>query len=825
MSESCEGKAAAWPAELARLLSWWKLVFRSAFAHQGGDAKDPREEADEARQRAERKACFLGGEGAGRYGYGGAIDRIRHEEFSRLQDTRYLDHAGSTLYSETQVRKCLSRMERSVVMNPHTSGGREAPFEAARRRTLELCNASREDYVCVFTSGATASIKLVGECFRWSRESEFLYLQDNHNSVVGVREYALEAGATASPVDVSRAEGETEWEITRRARLSRAGGGESRAAEEEAGEEGSNSLLAFPAESNFSGARYDLSLARDVRLSRCKVDGRGMRGDWFVLLDAAKACCTRPPDLADHPADFVALSFYKIFGYPTGLGALLIRRDAAVALRRRYYGGGTVTVSVADEDFFRRRAGEDGWEDGTPSFLAIEALAEGFDQISRLGPSRIEAHASAIASYCARRMGSLRHQNGTRVCEVYGWDGVGGVGSFVVGQGPVVAFNVLRSDGSWVGYREVETLAGAAGIVLRTGCHCNPGACSDHLGITASQAKANFEAGHNCWDDRDVLEGKPTGCVRASFGYMSNWEDADALVCLLEATYAKIGTTGRGAALSMAQGRRGSPPALRGIYVYPVKSCRGFEAESWPVGRAGLHLDRRWAVACAQDGSILTQKRERRLATVETSAHGSRGVALNAPGMETLLLASTPSGEGVPEEDSARASGWFSRFLGRPCELVEAGGGGEGAKKGFSNQGGCLLVCEESVGRLLPAGEREEGVSLRSACLQFRPNLIVAGGEAFQEDGCGLVNLGGGKVVMEKLEDCARCGMVAVDQGTGERTRGGLLRGLARERKGLTFGILVSAATAKGEAVLTVGAPVKFSRGEAGGQRRAAANI
>lgn len=41
-------------------------------------------------------------------------------------------------------------------------------------------------------------------------------------------------------------------------------------------------------------------------------------GRWWVLLDAAKACATHPPDLHSHPADFVALSFYKIFGFPTG---------------------------------------------------------------------------------------------------------------------------------------------------------------------------------------------------------------------------------------------------------------------------------------------------------------------------------------------------------------------------------------------------------------------------------------------------------------------------------------------------------------------------
>lgn len=48
-----------------------------------------------------------------------------------------------------------------------------------------------------------------------------------------------------------------------------------------------------------------------------------------------------------------ALSFYKIFGYPTGLGALLVRRDSLQILRKGYFGGGAVSASVADADFFR----------------------------------------------------------------------------------------------------------------------------------------------------------------------------------------------------------------------------------------------------------------------------------------------------------------------------------------------------------------------------------------------------------------------------------------------------------------------------------------
>jgi hypothetical protein len=56
-------------------------------------------------------------------------------------------------------------------------------------QVLKYFNASPREYKCIFTSGATAALKLVGECFPWSRESCYMYTMENHNSVLGIREY------------------------------------------------------------------------------------------------------------------------------------------------------------------------------------------------------------------------------------------------------------------------------------------------------------------------------------------------------------------------------------------------------------------------------------------------------------------------------------------------------------------------------------------------------------------------------------------------------------------------------------------------------------
>lgn len=69
-------------------------------------------------------------------------------------------------------------------------------------QVLAFCNAPPGEYMCVFTSGATAALKLVGETFPWSAESEYWYSLENHNSVLGIREYALDQGVVVTAVDV-----------------------------------------------------------------------------------------------------------------------------------------------------------------------------------------------------------------------------------------------------------------------------------------------------------------------------------------------------------------------------------------------------------------------------------------------------------------------------------------------------------------------------------------------------------------------------------------------------------------------------------------------
>src|SRR5205085_1797769 len=140
-------------------------------------------------------------------------------------------------------------------------------------------------------------------------------------------------------------------------------------------------LFAFPAQSNFSGVRHPLEL---IDLAH----GFG----FDVLVDAAAFLPSRSLSLRALRPAFVALSFYKLFGYPSGLGALVARRDALACLSRPWFSGGTVEYASVQNDVHSLLPTAGGFEDGTPHFLGAAALPCGFALLAEVGMVRISGH-------------------------------------------------------------------------------------------------------------------------------------------------------------------------------------------------------------------------------------------------------------------------------------------------------------------------------------------------------------------------------------------------------------------------------------------------
>ena len=266
------------------------------------------------------------------------------------------------------------------------------------------------------------------------------------------------------------------------------------------------------------------------------------------MLDAAALATTTQLDLSDNATapDFVALSFYKIFGYPD-LGGLIIRKDSGHVLQwRKYFGGGTVDMVTAIDDCWHMRKDyttddryslHDQLEDGTLPFHSILALDVALDVHQRLfiSMSDVAKHTAYLTKHLYDKLSSLRHGNGLHICRIYN-DTTATYGDSST-QGATVAFNIQKADGSLVSYSEVEMLADKHSIYVRSGGLCNPGGIATHLALKPWEMKRAWSAGHRCGHATEIVSGKPTGVVRASLGAMSTMSDVEKLISLLEQSY------------------------------------------------------------------------------------------------------------------------------------------------------------------------------------------------------------------------------------------------------------------------------------------------
>ena len=151
---------------------------------------------------------------------------------------------------------------------------------------------------------------------------------------------------------------------------------------------GASNLLAYPAQSNFSGVQHSLEWI-----------ARAQERGWDVLLDAAAFVPTNRLDLGRWHPDFVPISFYKIFGYPTGVGALIARKAALRKLHRPWFAGGTITVASVQGDRYFMAEGAAAFEDGTLDYLSLPAVEIGLRHIDRLGLDLIHTRVHCLTEW------------------------------------------------------------------------------------------------------------------------------------------------------------------------------------------------------------------------------------------------------------------------------------------------------------------------------------------------------------------------------------------------------------------------------------------
>ncbi|KAJ1974725.1 hypothetical protein H4R35_003474 [Dimargaris xerosporica] len=775
--------------------------------------------------------------------YNSAVDAIMESDFPQLQDQVYLDHAGTTIPSRVAVQAFARQATQQVWGNPHSQNGpaqRTADcIQWVRTRILDTFNTTELDYSVVFTANATAGLKLVGESFPWAQHvqqsklgsrneahgatSHFWFLQQAHTSVVGIRELAYHHGA--------RVRSFTEAEINSWIA--------SVADKEPSSDElpaGPVHLLAYPAQCNFSGTRFPL--AWSTAIQRCMSTETIPSGRWVTLLDAASYVTTAPLDLSrsKESADLVVVSFYKMFGFPTGLGALLIKNSVAPLLTKRYFGGGSVAAIAYDEPWQQYRAQiSDRLEDGTVNFMDIVALRSAYERWAILFPDQqlVTRHTASLTAWGIAQLAQLRHFNGHSVCQLYlepeVLDTVVDLGltaerlpttmaKLAQRQGPILCLNLRRADGSWVGYTEVARLANLSRISLRAGGACNPGAMHRWLQLDAATVKANLDQGHVCWDNHDLIDGRPTGALRISFGAMSTFRDLQQWLSFIQTHF--VETTPRPVVVQArcplsathAYPTIHATAALASLTIFPIKSCRGMaigSSKRWPLAPYGLLHDREWMLVDARTGRALSQKRYPRMCLIQPTIdlHTNR-LYVRAPDRPTLAVSLSLDAEPMVSTDcrvcgtmtvsqryeNARITQWFSAFLGFPCHLVRQALPSRNTSDGgmptpdaspvpvapllLANESPFLLISQASVDQVgkwmtlssepsattaLPMSNAKTPIPAS----RFRGNFVIQGSQlaSFAEDQANMVRIG--DQYFEISKPCNRCQMVSIDQETG----------------------------------------------------------
>ena len=224
------------------------------------------------------------------------------------------------------------------------------------------------------------------------------------------------------------------------------------------------------------------------------------------------------------------------------------------------------------------------------------------------------------------------------------------------------------------------------------------------------------------------------------------------------------------------------------LVIYPIKSCAGITVPEAQFGISGLQAngvhDREWMLV-TREGLFLTQREYPRMALVRPRINGD-AVEVTAPGMSPLHLplAHDPVASNltvqiwdhsvIAADCGDAAAAWFSDAVQGPCRLVRfrpdvhrptstKWTGGAPAETRFADGYPILVIGQASLddlnARLKNAGRDPLPMN------RFRPNLVVDGLEAFEEDYVESFSAGG--LVLRPVKPCARCPIPAIDQATG----------------------------------------------------------
>lgn len=218
---------------------------------------------------------------------------------------------------------------------------------------------------------------------------------------------------------------------------------------------------------------------------------------------------------------------------------------------------------------------------------------------------------------------------------------------------------------------------------------------------------------------------------------------------------------------------------LSGIFIYPIKSCRGISLTSAKISSTGLEHDRKWMLV-DENGLFMSQRSTIEMAHIEVSLNDvGLLISYRKSDIQDLQIPFEPLEESIEvqvwqDKFSANCVGkkadeWFSKVLESRCRLVKFGSESQrqvdpeyapkGLQTAFADGFPFLIIGEASLSHLNT--RLKKPVSM----VRFRPNLVFTGGDAFTEDSWQHFQVG--NTEFERVKACARCAIPTIDPETG----------------------------------------------------------